>query len=77
MSYFVQKSDFIDNTIMWADIINELTVNGGFKLISVNGSTLAPSIDLVAGITSAVIEATPLVDTICEEQPWRICVKVT
>lgn len=77
MSYFVQKSDFIDNTIMWADIINELITNGGFKLISVNGSTLAPSIDLVAGITSAVIEATPLVDTICEEQPWRICVKVT
>ena len=77
MSYFVQKADFINNTIMWADIINELIVNGGFKLISINGSTLAPSIDTTVGITSAVIEATPLVDTISAAQPWRICVKVT
>jgi hypothetical protein len=77
MSYFVQKADFIDNTIMWADIINELTVNGGFKLISVNGSSLAPSIDTTVGIQSAVIEATTLVDSICTAQPWRICVKVT
>lgn len=78
MSYFVQKPGFIDNRVMWADIIKELTSNGGFQLISVNGSTLAPTVDDVTlGIDSAVIQATPLVDLLAEEQPWRICVKVT
>ena len=77
MSYFVQKADFYNNRVMWADIINELTVNGGFKLISVNGVSVAPTIDIVAGIDSAVIEATNLVDLLSDTQPWRICVKCT
>ena len=78
MSYFVQKPGFIDNRVMWADIIKELTSNGGFTLISVDGSTLVPTInDVSLGIDSAVIQATPLVDMLAEDQPWRICVKVT
>lgn len=78
MSYFVQKAGFIDNRVMWADVIKELTANGGFTLISVNGSTLAPTIDDVSlGIDSAVIQATPLVDLLAEDQPWRLCVKAT
>lgn len=78
MSYFVQKPGFIDNRVMWADIIKELTSNGGFTLISVDGSTLVPAInDVSLGIDSAVIQATPLVDMLAEDQPWRICVKVT
>lgn len=70
--YFNQKNGFASQQTLWAAIMKELA-DHGMEVVSVNGVAGG---ELTESITGCVLAATPAIDPLATEQPWRLCCKV-
>ena len=77
MPIFKQATGFDDQRKLYRAIAQDL-VQGGMALISVNGdSTQTDPANIPEDVATLVLAATPTMDPLADDQPWRLCFKLT
>ena len=77
MPIFKQATGFDDQRKLYRAIAQDL-VQGGMALVSVNGdNTQTDPANIPEDVATLVLAATPTIDPIADDQPWRLCFKLT
>lgn len=77
MPIFKQATGFDDQRKLYRAIAQDL-VKGGMALISVNGdNTQTDPANIPEDVATLVLAATPVMDPVADDQPWRLCFKLT
>ena len=77
MPIFKQATGFDDQRKLYRAIAQDL-VQGGMALVSVNGdSTQTDPANIPEDVATLVLAATPTMDPLADDQPWRLCFKLT
>ena len=77
MPIFKQATGFDDQRKLYRAIAQDL-VQGGMALVSVNGdNTQTDPANIPEDVATLVLAATPTMDPVADDQPWRLCFKLT
>ena len=77
MPIFKQATGFDDQRKLYRAIAQDL-VKGGMALVSVNGdNTQTDPANIPEDVATLVLAATPTMDPVADDQPWRLCFKLT
>lgn len=77
MPIFKQATGFDDQRKLYRAIAQDL-VKGGMALVSVNGdNTQTDPANIPEDVATLVLAATPTMDPVADDQPWRLCFKMT
>ena len=77
MPIFKQATGFDDQRKLYRAIAQDL-VKGGMALVSVNGdNTQTDPANIPEDVATLVLAATPAMDPVADDQPWRLCFKLT
>ena len=77
MPIFNQATGFDDQRKLYRAIAQDL-VQGGMALVSVNGdNTQTDPANIPEDVATLVLAATPTMDPLADDQPWRLCFKLT
>ena len=77
MPIFKQATGFDDQRKLYRAIAQDL-VQGGMVLVSVDGdSSRTDPANIPEDVATLVLAATPTMDPLADDQPWRLCFKLT
>ena len=77
MPIFKQATGFDDQRKLYRAIAQDL-VQGGMALVSVDGdSSRTDPANIPEDVATLVLAATPTMDPLADDQPWRLCFKLT
>lgn len=77
MPIFTHATGFDDQRKLYRAIAQDL-VKGGMALVSVNGdNTQTDPANIPEDVATLVLAATPTMDPVADDQPWRLCFKMT